>query len=123
MKSDQYLPDCTIRAPQPGDFERMAELAGQLGYPRTSRQIERRLAGMQDGKQYAVYIAGLADGEVAGWIGIYMFRSVELDSFVEINDQVVDGGVRHRGIGKLLLEAAERWPSAVLATRSPRVPT
>lgn len=109
MKSDQYRLDCTIRAPQPQDFQRMAELAGQLGYPCTPEEIERRLAEMQDGKQYAVYIADLADGEIAGWIGTHVFRSVELDSFAEINGLVVDRRVRHCGIGKLLLEAAERW--------------
>jgi GNAT superfamily N-acetyltransferase len=109
MKSEQDRPDCAIRAPQPGDFERMAELAGQLGYPCTPQEIERRLAGMQDGTQHAVYVAELEEGEIAGWIGTYVFRSVELDSSVEISGLVVDKGVRYRGIGKLLLEAAERW--------------
>ena len=87
----------------------MAELAGQLGYPCTPQQIEKHLAGMQDARQYAVYVAELANGQVAGWIGTYVHRSVELDSFAEINGLVVDDKVRSRGVGKLLLEAAERW--------------
>jgi GNAT superfamily N-acetyltransferase len=109
MKSEQHRLDCTIRAPQPSDFERMAELAEQLGYPCTPEKIERRLAVMKDGKQYAVYVAELAEGEIAGWIGTYVFRSVELDSFAEVNGLVVDKKVRSRGVGRLLLEAAERW--------------
>lgn len=109
MRSEPYRLDCTIRAPQPGDLEKMADLAEQLGYPSTPQEIESRLASMQNGKQYAVYIAVLAEGEIAGWIGAYVFRCVELDSFVEISGLVVDQKVRSCGIGKLLLEAAERW--------------
>jgi GNAT superfamily N-acetyltransferase len=87
----------------------MAELAAQLGYPCTPQQLERRVAEMPDGKHYAVYVADLAEDEIAGWIGAYVFRSVELDSSAEISGLVVDQKVRSRGIGKLLLEAAERW--------------
>jgi hypothetical protein len=82
MKSEPYRLDCVIRAPQQGNFAQMAELA-QLGYPCAPRQIESRLSGMQDRKQYAVYVAILAEGEIAGWIGAYVFRSVELDSSAE----------------------------------------
>lgn len=39
MRSEQDRLDCTIRAPQAGDFERMAELAGQLGYPCTPQEV------------------------------------------------------------------------------------
>jgi GNAT superfamily N-acetyltransferase len=109
MRLQQDRLDCTIRAPQEGDFEKMANLAGQLGYRCTPQEIKRRLAGMQDDKQYAVYVAELRKSGIAGWIGVYVLRSVELDSFVEISGLVVDKAVRYRGIGKLLLEAAERW--------------
>lgn len=109
MRSEPYRLDCTIREPQPEDCEKMAELAQQLGYPSTPQEIESRLARMQDGKQYAVYVAVLDEGEIAGWIGAYLFLSVELDSSVEISGLVVDQKVRSCGIGKLLLDAAERW--------------
>lgn len=87
----------------------MAELAEQLGYRSTPQEIESRLASMQDGKQYAVYVAVLNEGEIAGWIGAYVFRSVELNLSVEISGLVVEQKVRSCGIGKLLLDAVERW--------------
>lgn len=103
---------CVVRPPEPSDFERMAELAGQLGYPSTAHQVRQRLETMRDPNQYAAYVAVLPDGQIAGWIGIYVFRGVEVEPFVEISGLVVDERVRSRGIGKALLEAAEGWARA-----------
>ena len=99
---------CTVRPPRPEDLGRMAELAGQLGYKCSAEQVENRLRQMQNGP-YAFYVAELPDGQVAGWIGVYIFRSLELDAFAEINGLVVDENNRSCGIGKLLLDAAEEW--------------
>jgi GNAT superfamily N-acetyltransferase len=49
------------------------------------------------------------DGEVVGWVGVYVFRSVETDPYAEISGLVVDEKVRSRGIGRVLLQAAEEW--------------
>jgi GNAT superfamily N-acetyltransferase len=100
---------CNVRPPKPADFERMAELAGQLGYPSTGRQVQQRLDTMRDSNQYAIYVAELPGGEIAGWISIYVFRAAELEPFVEISGLVVDEAARSHGIGKLLLAAAEGW--------------
>lgn len=100
---------CTIRPPRPGDYEAMAALAGQLGYPSTGPDVGRRLEEMRRSDQYAVYVAELASGRIGGWIGVYVFRAVELDGFVEISGLIVDETIRSRGIGKMLLDAAEGW--------------
>jgi len=63
---------------------------------------------MQDLSQYAVFVAEISGG-VAGWIGLHVFRAIELDECVEISGLIVDEGVRSRGVGKLLLDAAEEW--------------
>jgi GNAT superfamily N-acetyltransferase len=100
---------CAVRAPEPGDYDRMADLAGQLGYPCRGEEIGMRLAEMQDPNQYAVYVAQLSVGQIAGWIGVYIFRAVELDRCAEISGLIVDQQIRSRGIGKVLLDAAEEW--------------
>lgn len=87
----------------------MADLAGQLGYPSTADEIRMRLAEMHGSNHYAVYVAQLSGGQIAGWIGVYIFRAVELDSRAEISGLIVDQQVRSRGIGKVLLDAAEDW--------------
>jgi GNAT superfamily N-acetyltransferase len=99
----------TTRKLQPGDEVRLAELAGQLGYPSTPEQIRVRLEKMQDPNEHAVYVAEMSDGYVAGWIGVSIFRAVEVDCCVEITGLIVDQEIRSRGIGKVLIDAAEQW--------------
>ncbi len=100
---------CTVRPPTPDDYHKMAALAGQLGYPCTDGTIRDRLAGMQNSDQYAVYIAELSGGHIAGWVGVCIFRAVSSDKCAEISGLIVDEQVRSRAIGKRLLDAAEEW--------------
>jgi GNAT superfamily N-acetyltransferase len=100
---------CTVRPARPGDFNAMAGLALQLGYECTGEEIEERLSHMQDPNCYAIFVAEVAGGQIAGWIGAYLFRSVETESCAEINGLVVEQSIRSRGIGRLLLDAAEEW--------------
>ena len=100
---------CTVRTPQLRDCKKMADLTGQLGYECTEEVVRARLGEMRDSSQCAVYVAELPGGQIAGWIEVYVFRSVATGSFAEISGLVVDQQVRSRGIGKILLEAAEEW--------------
>ncbi len=100
---------CEVRAPKPGDYDRMADLAGQLGYPSTGTQVRIRLDEMVNSNHYAVYVAELPGGRIAGWIGMCVFRSVEQDSCAGISGLIVDQEVRSCEIGKVLLGAAEEW--------------
>jgi GNAT superfamily N-acetyltransferase len=68
-----------------------------------------RLDEMANSNQYAVYVAELPGGQIAGWIGVYMFRSVEQDSCAGISGLIVDRQIRSREIGRVLLGAAEEW--------------
>ncbi len=97
-----------VRPPRPADHARMAELAGQLSYPSTARQIAARLRALRGRRDFAVFVAEL-DGQAAGWLGAYIFRAVELDPAAKISGLVVEAGVRSRGIGQALLGAAEAW--------------
>ena len=97
-----------IREAQPQDFARIAELAGQLGYFSSPEEIAKRLDGMKRSNEHAVFVAQLA-GEVAGWLGVYVCRTVEADARAEISGLVVAEKFRSQGIGPLLLARAERW--------------
>jgi GNAT superfamily N-acetyltransferase len=97
-----------IRIPRPLDFERMAELAGQLGYPAGAEEIARRLTGMQASAEHAVFVAELPGGEIAGWIGVFLYRCVETDARAEVSGLIVDERSRSQGIGQRLLERAEQ---------------
>jgi GNAT superfamily N-acetyltransferase len=102
-----------VRMAQPRDSERIAELAGQLGYPCTGKEVRERLSQMQDANQYAVLVAELPTGQIAGWIGLYVFRAVELETVAEISGLIVDENIRSCGIGKMLLDAADEWARRV----------
>jgi len=102
-----------VRPAQPCDCEAMADLAGQLGYECTGEEIRKRLSDMQDANHYAIFVAELVEGQVGGWIGAFLFRSVETAACAEINGLVVDQRIRCRGIGKTLLDAAEEWARSI----------
>jgi GNAT superfamily N-acetyltransferase len=73
------------------------------------KEVRKRLGDMKDATQYGVFVAVLPQGEVIGWVGVYVFRAVELDPYADISGLVVDETLRSRGIGKALLNAAEDW--------------
>jgi GNAT superfamily N-acetyltransferase len=87
----------------------MAELSGQLGYQAAGEEIERRLSEMRRLPDYAVFVAELPNGEVAGWVGVFLYRCVEADTRAEINGLIVDERVRSSGLGRRLMRRAEEW--------------
>ena len=98
-----------IRTARAADYARMAELAGQLGYPSSGDEIARRLAGMSASGEHVVFVAQLADGAIAGFVGAFVYRAVEADARVEISGLVVDERYRSQAVGRFLLERAEAW--------------
>lgn len=109
MTSTAKEPALAIREPEPGDYARLAELAGQLGYKSSAPDVGRRLAGMQGSSDHAMYVAETSEGEVVGWIAVFVWRGVESDTRAEISGLVVDEKARSMGIGQRLLERAEQW--------------
>src|SRR5260370_16356433 len=68
---------CSVRSPEPGDYDKMADLAEQLGYPSTVQQVRIRLDAMANSSQYAVYVANLPWRPIGIWLGPYGFLSLE----------------------------------------------
>ncbi len=100
---------CSIRTACSSDYERIAALATQLGYPSTVEDIERRISEMDDPKRYVIFVAENPSHKVIGWIGAYILSSVAMDKHAEISGLVVDQETRCQGIGAQLLSAAEEW--------------
>src|ERR1700733_8371109 len=100
---------CVVRQPRFADFDRMADLAGQRGYPSSRRQIQARLNGMMHSDQHAVFVAELSAGDIGGWRGGFVQRMLEMDDHAVISGLVVDQNTRCCGIGKVLLHAAAEW--------------
>jgi GNAT superfamily N-acetyltransferase len=99
----------TIRPAQEADCARIAELAGQLTYPSTPEEITQRLGEMKGSAHHAVFVAELETGEIAGWIAVFVYRTVEADARAEVSGLVVDERFRSQRIGERLLARSEEW--------------
>jgi GNAT superfamily N-acetyltransferase len=98
-----------VRPAEAADVDAIAFLCGQLGYPSTAEDIERRLAEAADGPRAAVLVAALRDDGVVGWVHVRALHLVTRDACAEIVGLVVDEARRGRGIGTRLMAAAEKW--------------
>jgi len=101
--------DVRVRPMRREDAFGVAGLAGQLGYPSTAEQIERRLADVARHGTAAALVAEGADGRLLGWIHVFVVHGIESDPHAEVGGLVVDQEVRGQGVGRTLLAAIERW--------------
>ena len=104
--------DCLIRTVCSSDYECLANLAGQLGYPSSIEDVSRRLAEMRDALHSVVYVAEDLELHVVGWVGVFIFTSVVEDKHAEISGLIVDQSARSHGVGAKLLSSAEQWARA-----------
>jgi len=109
MTSNGKKNQLKIRRAKITDASRLAELAGELGYPTTPSEIRRRLLRIRPPSLHAVFVAESAEAGVVGWL--HVSKQVLLESAVraEVNGLVVAEGQRSLGAGALLLAAAEDW--------------
>jgi GNAT superfamily N-acetyltransferase len=98
-----------IRRAKMTDAARLAELAGQLGYPGTTAQLRARMRRILPASQHAVFVAESANEGVVGWLHVSRQPLLEVELRAEVNGLVVAEGQRSLGAGARLLAAAENW--------------
>jgi GNAT superfamily N-acetyltransferase len=101
--------DITVRPAEAADAGAIASLCGQLGYPSTAEDIERRLAETAGDPDAAVLVADSRHDGVIGWVHVRALHLITRDACAEIGGLVVDDARRGRGIGTRLMAAAEEW--------------
>ena len=98
----------TLRAATATDAEAIAALFTDEGYPSGPSDIVERLAGFET--ELSRVIVADNDGQVLGFIAVHALPRFEhTDRILRIMALVVDAGERGRGIGRLLMEDAERF--------------
>jgi GNAT superfamily N-acetyltransferase len=97
-----------IRRARASDAARLAELAGELGYPTTAKEIRQRLGRLRPATTHAVFVAE-ASGELIGWLHVSRNHLLESPVRAEVNGLVVSAAARSQGAGRILLRAAEEW--------------
>jgi GNAT superfamily N-acetyltransferase len=98
-----------VRQFRSDDVGSVAGLSEQLGYPASIEETKRRLTGIETDPAHAVYVAELSAGEVVGWVHVYACDLIVAERQAMVGGLVIDERVRRRGIGRLLMEKAERW--------------
>lgn len=102
-------PPALVRDARRDDSHGVAELLAALGYPSTGAQIERRIAGHATSPESAVFVAEAAK-RIVGVISFHCIPLFHADGFLgRITSLVVSADYRQRGIGRLLVAAAEEF--------------
>ncbi len=123
--SEDAAPALRIRAAGESDAAELARLSGQLGYPADVALMRGRLARIGARTDNAVFVAesAAANAQAAieaagrppallGWIHVAYGMRLESGESAEIVGLVVDAATRRGGVGRQLVEAAERWSRA-----------
>jgi GNAT superfamily N-acetyltransferase len=97
----------SIRQALATDAQRIAALAGQLGYEVPVPHVERQLQRMND--ERTVFVAIVPRVGVVGWIGVALRDAITDSGRADIEGLVVEDEYRGNGIGELLVQAAEEW--------------
>jgi len=97
-----------IRRARASDVARLAELAGELGYPTTTAEMKVRFRRVKPAALNAIFVAD-SDGEVIAWTHVSVSFLLEVPLRAEINGLVVSESSRSLGTGARLLEAVEAW--------------
>src|SRR6266498_5653700 len=98
----------TTREITTGDAAAAAKLSEELGYPVSTEGMKQRIQSLARSADHIVYVACLT-GEVVGWIDVSVTYHLQAEPRAEIGGLVVSSKVRGGGIGRLLVECAERW--------------
>jgi GNAT superfamily N-acetyltransferase len=100
-------PTITLRLATEADADRIAGLFTDEGYPSGPSDIVDRLARFSS--EHSRVIVADNGGEVLGFVAVHALPRFEhSDRILRIMALVVDAGVRERGVGRLLMEEAER---------------
>ncbi len=107
MQSPSSRHGASVRDALASDAQRIASLAGQLGYQVSTAHVARVLNALNG--ERAVLVAVVPRAGVIGWIGVALRNSLIESGRAHIEGLVVEDEYRGNGIGQLLVESAEAW--------------
>lgn len=97
-----------IRPAQIADAAEIARLSGELGYPTSVSEMERRLAELVPNDRHYIAVVD-SGGPLLGWMHVEHRDSIESRDRAELIGLVVDARARRRGLGRALVGDAEEW--------------
>jgi GNAT superfamily N-acetyltransferase len=104
--------ETSVRDARAEDAEAMSRLCTQLGYPAQGSAIPKRLARLQSDPNARALVADAGDGPI-GLATVHLRHTINHEApIAQLTLLVVDESQRTRGVGRALVEAAERWAHA-----------
>jgi len=97
-----------IRKATEADIPALVSLSHQLGYPVSAEECLQNLLLLMENPHEAVLVAATGEN-VVGWMGIVGTQHLCAGPSCQVSGLVIDEKMRGRGIGKLMLAAAEQW--------------
>ena len=109
MNAPASKSSAVVRRARKEDAAAIGGLTGQLGYPSTPEQIEKRLVRVLRDSEHVLFVAEMPGGRIGGWLHAFGYHVVESDPRAEVAGLVVDETQRGTGVGRLLMHSAEDW--------------
>ena len=98
-----------IRPIESEDAPHVSVLAEQLGYQRSSTDIEIWVKGLAHRSENQAAFVACIEGEIVGWIEVSIQHHLQSPPHALIGGLVVKNGYRNRQIGLRLCEHVEAW--------------
>jgi GNAT superfamily N-acetyltransferase len=98
-----------VRPMREEDAAEVARLCRQLGYPCSADDAVRRLSTIAPDESHCAYVAEASDGRIVGWVHVFGSKLLISDHTAEIGVLVVEATNRGQGVGRALMDHAERW--------------
>jgi GNAT superfamily N-acetyltransferase len=99
----------SVRDATPDDSLALARLCAQLGYPTEPRTMPARLARLEADPNARCLVA-TSDVDVAGLATVHVRYTLNHEApIAQLTLLVVDESYRTRGVGRMLVAAAEEW--------------
>ena len=99
----------TVRNATRNDVQAMADLATFLGYPSDAETIFERYDLIENHDEGIILIAENDSAEIVGWVHVLAEYRLTGAPRAEICGLVVAPATQGRGVGRMLVEAAESW--------------
>jgi len=109
MATSEICGGVRVRRAAAADIPQFPELCNQLGYPSSEEEVRARFGGIDAAADHGLFVAETADGRLAGFLHVFVIRTMESEPRAEIGGLVVDAVQRSHGVGTLLMERAENW--------------
>jgi GNAT superfamily N-acetyltransferase len=97
-----------VREMRPPDISACRLLLFQLGYDLTLQEVKQRYSAIQEKQDHAVFL-GEQNGKVVALLHLYERPAFDKPPEVIVQALVVDQNWRGTGVGKKMMNVAERW--------------